>query len=328
MKNMKRITAFLKNPTIKAQTTVWFVFLFISVSTVWAADSKVSDLSAPAGGPAPGDKAYIIDVSTGLSTADTYANILGVGTDLEAGGALSASTVADNELDYGNITFSLFTAPINNLDNPTGAMNYNMGTYGHAWTLGTAGFISFRKDGTDRIDITNDSGDPTISFHGTGKAEFGQITSTDDFIHVVGAGDEIAEEYLVGGPLHKSWSFDPVAVCAGDVDALLLMTVGDNAPNGIRIVEWSVSFSQDPGTEFGTVHVLLKRATAFIGQGSAATMGDLETTSVVSGEDTYTNINTDGSVVANGQVIFLDFDTAYTATGEQVIFEMWYYAVD
>jgi len=58
---------------------------------------------------------------------------------------------------------------------------------------------------------------------------------------------------------------------------------------------------------------------------NAADMDDLATTNGASSEDTDANIN-GGAAIANGKVIYLQFDTAYTAEGEQVIFEFWYHA--
>jgi hypothetical protein len=116
-------------------------------------------------------------------------------------------------------------------------------------------------------------------------------------------------------------SFDPDAVCDGDVDRLFLFTVGDDAPHGIIIDEWKVSFQADPTTE---ADLDLKRADAFIGVANAAVIDVLDTTAGVASEDTDANINA-GAAVANGKVIYLEFGTAYTATGQQIIFEMWYH---
>ena len=120
---------------------------------------------------------------------------------------------------------------------------------------------------------------------------------------------------------HKVWSFDPDAICNGNVDRLFLMTIGDEAANGIVIDEWRVSFEADPTTE---ADLDLKSADAFIGVANAAVIDVLDTTSGTASEDTDSNINS-GSAVANGKVLYLEFGTAYTETGHQVIFEMWYH---
>lgn len=119
---------------------------------------------------------------------------------------------------------------------------------------------------------------------------------------------------------HIAVAFDPKAVCDGSVDRLFLMYVGSHAPKGITIVGWRLSFEADPTTE---IDLDLKRADAYIGVANSAVMDVLATTSGASSEGTYTNINS-GSVVANGKVIYLEFGTAYSETGHQCIFEMWY----
>ena len=122
--------------------------------------------------------------------------------------------------------------------------------------------------------------------------------------------------------IHKTWSFDPDAVCDGDVDRLFLMTVGDEAASGIIIDEWKVSFEADPTTE---ADLDLKYADAFIGVANAAVIDVLDTTNGVASEDTDANINS-GNAVANGKVMYLEFGTAYTETGHQIIVELWYHA--
>lgn len=119
---------------------------------------------------------------------------------------------------------------------------------------------------------------------------------------------------------HIVKSFDPDAVCDLAVDRLFVMTVGPDAPKGITITRWNVSFEANPTTE---VDLDLKRADAFIGVANSAVMDVLDTTDGVSSETTAANINS-GAVVANGKVIYLEFGTAYTETTHQIIFEMWY----
>ena len=149
------------------------------------------------------------------------------------------------------------------------------------------------------------------------------VDDTDDSIawHD-GANGEIAGEVQLSAIQHKSWSFDPDAVCDGAVDRLFLMTVGDEAPNGIIIDEWKVSFEADPTTE---ADLDLKYADAFIGVANAAVIDILDTTTGVSTEDTDASINA-GAAVANGKVMYLEFGTAYTEANHQIIFEMWYHA--
>ena len=160
--------------------------------------------------------------------------------------------------------------------------------------------------------------------------EFGPATNnvkitTAGVLTLNGTANNSNGEVSIGKPstlLHKTWTFDPKAVCDGDVDRLFLMTVGDEAPSGIIIDEWKVSYEADPTTE---ADLDLKYADAFIGVANAAVIDVLDTTSGVSSEDTDANINS-GNAVANGKVLYLEFGTAYTETGHQMIFEMWYHA--
>jgi hypothetical protein len=137
-----------------------------------------------------------------------------------------------------------------------------------------------------------------------------------------GSTGEVQDEFLISMLRHEKITFDPDVVCDGDVDRLFIMTVGDDAPNGITLTEWKLSFEADPTTEFGASEVHLKYADAFIGVANAAEMDDLATTAGVASADT----GFDASTVANSKVIYLQWDTAYTETGHQVIFEMWYFA--
>jgi hypothetical protein len=149
------------------------------------------------------------------------------------------------------------------------------------------------------------------------------LNETDEQLSVhSGSNGEISGETAISLIEHQSWSFDPDAVCDGAVDRLFLMTVGDDAPEGIIIDEWKVSFEADPTTE---ADLDLKYADAFIGVANAAVIDVLDTTTGASTEDTDANINS-GAAVANGKVLYLEFGTAYTEATHQIIFEMWYHA--
>jgi len=151
------------------------------------------------------------------------------------------------------------------------------------------------------------------------------LNTTDEQLSFHSAADgEISGEVALSLIQHFAIAFDPSACFGTDsaVDRLFLFTVKDQAIEGITIDEWTLSFEADPTTEFAGD---LKRATAFIGVGSAAVMDVLDTTAGVSVEDTDANIN-GGAVAANGQVLYLESDVSYTETGHQMIFEMWYHA--
>jgi hypothetical protein len=156
-------------------------------------------------------------------------------------------------------------------------------------------------------------------------ATAGQIhlNTADEQLSFHSAADgEISGEVALSLIQHKTWSFDPKAVCDGAVDRLFLMTIGDDAPEGIIIDEWKVSFEADPTTE---ADLDLKYADAFIGVGNAAVIDVLDTTTGAATKDTDANINS-GAAIANGKVMYLEFGTAYTETTHQVIFEIWYHA--
>jgi len=170
-------------------------------------------------------------------------------------------------------------------------------------------------------EIPNSTSDMALTTAG----QVGLELTDDQFIFHGGAAGEIQGEAAHSLLQHFAISFDPKVVCDGDVDRLFLMTIGDDAPEGIIIVEWKLSFEADPTTEFGAGETLFKYADAFIGVANAATIDDVATSAGVSTEDTNANINS-GAVVANSKVLYLDFPTAYTETGHQVIFEFWYYA--
>lgn len=170
---------------------------------------------------------------------------------------------------------------------------------------------------TTKVNVPNGTSDATLSTAGDHH-----FNTTDEQLSYHSAADgEISGEAAISLLQHRTWSFDPDAVCDGSVDRLFLMTVGDDAPEGITIVEWKVSFQADPSTE---VDLDLKRADAFIGVANSAVIDALDTTAGVSSEDTAANINA-GAVVANGKVLYLEFGTAYTDPNQQIIFEVWYY---
>lgn len=138
----------------------------------------------------------------------------------------------------------------------------------------------------------------------------------------VGSGSYVLSPYPVPAIQSCRITFDPKAVCDGAVDRLFIMKVGGEAPNGINILAWRLSFEADPTTELDA-NAKLKRASSVIGVTGAADMDVLQTTNGVASESTPVNINA-GAAVANGQYIYIEFGTAYTETGHQILFEMEY----
>lgn len=209
--------------------------------------------------------------------------------------------------------------------------------YASVWTNGVttgdgsiAGAWNFSNDvtvtnsATNLLEVTGGTLYPSGGFRlvnaaGTSTlATSGDIAlnTTDKQIGVYNGSKEVAIPLIH----HQVWVFDPKAVCDGSVDRLFLMTIGPDAPKGITITRWNLSFEADPTTE---VDLDLKRADAFIGVANSAVMDVLDTTAGASSETAAANINS-GAVVANGKVVYLEFGTAYTETGHQCIFEMWW----
>lgn len=174
--------------------------------------------------------------------------------------------------------------------------------------------------GGKTLEIPNGTADVAL-------AAAGQIdlNETDEQLSVhSGSNGEISGEVAIPLIYTKSWSFDPDAVCDGAVDRLFLMYVGDEAPEGIIIDEWKVSFEADPTTE---ADLDLKYADAVIGVANAALVDVLDTTTGASSEDTDANINS-GSAIPNGKVLYLEFGTAYTESNHQIIFQVWYHFLE
>lgn len=148
------------------------------------------------------------------------------------------------------------------------------------------------------------------------------LNTTDEQLSFHSAADgEISGEVSLPLIQTKSWSFDPKAVCDGAVDRLFLMWIQDDAPEGIIIDEWKISFEADPTTE---VDLDLKYADAMIGVAGATLVDALDTTAGTATEDTDANIN-GGSAIPNGKVLYLEFGTAYTEANHQIMFQIWYH---
>jgi hypothetical protein len=131
-----------------------------------------------------------------------------------------------------------------------------------------------------------------------------------------------AEVVGINYPFKECITIDPGAHY--DVDTEVFITsIGDEAPNGIVIDEWSASCNVDPDVE---IDADFRRATAFIGFGSAADIDEIDTSAGVSTEDTDANINGD-AVVANGQELYLGFDADPEGTCVQFTFCYWWHPV-
>ena len=140
----------------------------------------------------------------------------------------------------------------------------------------------------------------------------------DRFSIHAGAGGEIAGEVTKSMLDFGAWATDPGAAYDSDTEYFLFEVNADVYPNGIIIDEWSCSCNVDPDVE---INADLRRATAWIGLGSAADIDEIDTTNGTSSEDTDANIN-GGSAVAAGQVIYIGFDADPEGTCTQMMFDM------
>jgi hypothetical protein len=148
------------------------------------------------------------------------------------------------------------------------------------------------------------------------------LNTTDEQLSFHSAADgEIPGEVALSLLKHLAISVDPGSWYDSDAE-IFLFTVKDDAPEGITIVEWTLSCNVDPDVEIAGD---LKYADAFIGLANAAVIDVLDTTNGTSSEDTNANIN-GGSAVVNGKVIYISFDSDPEGTCVQMTFEMWFYA--
>ncbi len=149
------------------------------------------------------------------------------------------------------------------------------------------------------------------------------LNTTDEQLSVHSAADgEISGEVAIPLIQHVTKSFDPVTLGNATLRRLpVFLSIGDDAPEGIIITEWKVSFDANPTDE---LEFDLKRADAFIGVANAAVVDVLDTTDGASTEDTNANIN-GGAAIANGKCLYLEQDAVYAETGHVVTVDIWYY---
>lgn len=159
------------------------------------------------------------------------------------------------------------------------------------------------------------SGDQTLT-----EAKIGQKSDEDMLVGHGGATGEVQDEYGISMLDHIVWSGDPGNAYDSDAEAFI-MTLGDDYPHGLHIVEWKCSCNLNPDVE---INADLRYADSFLTLANAADIDEIDTTDGASTEDTNANIN-GGAAVANGKVIYIGFDGDPEGTCTQMIFEMWGY---
>ncbi len=178
-------------------------------------------------------------------------------------------------------------------------------------------YTGLHDAGAATLELPNAEGNGTL-----GNAGEVHIDLAEDALAVhFGAGGEIAGEAQISALRHISFTFDPGTWYSNDTQ-IYLFKIGDDAPSGITIVEWSVSCNVDPDVE---MTLDFKRATAWIGLTGATVMDVMDTTNGAASEDTNANINA-GAVVANGNYVYLEFGADPEGTCLQFSGDIWFYA--
>jgi hypothetical protein len=245
-------------------------------------------------------------------------------TSLDSSGA-AALTLDQTDADRANITIGLRIQDVDSGDAQAYYAEFvsdSGGTPASDYIFGQTTFLVGSGIAADfgsvaSFEIPNGTSDEALTAAGQVN-----LNETDEQItYHSGSNGEISGEVATSLILTKSWTFDPDAVCDGAVDRLFLMWIQDEAPEGIIIDEWRISFEADPTTE---IDADLKYADAMIGVANAVVVDELNTTAGASSEDTDANIN-GGSAIPNGKVLYIEFGTAYTETTHQIMFQIWYH---
>jgi hypothetical protein len=270
--------------------TVLTGFVFSRYGPWWGLREQASTPETPS----DGGKLFV-DSNNNLF----YLNESGSTTQLNGGASLSdPSTVGTLTIASGSITDS------------SGSISFGNEN------LSTSGKLTLSGE----LEIPHANADVTADAVG----EIFYDESEDQFVFYDSQSGELVANEVAFSPISSlSLVVDPGSWYDSDAE-IFIMTVGDDALSGIIIDEWKLSCNLDPDVE---IDADLRYADAWIGLANAADIDEIDTANGVSSEDTDSNIN-GGSAVANGKVIYIGFDADPEGTCTQMIFEMWYHAVD
>lgn len=284
------------------------------------------------GGSFDGASGFVIPASEGETNANLSGtlraySVLASNTVTVAGGAAGVLELGDTDNSH-HVRFTpngTTTANQHYVYPAAGASGFLEWTFSNSTNLAGA-FVAGSGSGS----VLKQSGAATIGFAvpnaaaDAALANAGEIhlNTIDEQISVHSAADgEISGEVALPLVQTKAWTFDPKAVSDGAVDRLFLMWIQDDAPEGIIIDEWKISFEADPTTE---AVLDLKYADAMIGVANPIVVDSLNTTAGTATEDTDANINS-GNAIPNGKVLYLEFGTAYSEANHQIMFQIWYH---
>jgi hypothetical protein len=174
-------------------------------------------------------------------------------------------------------------------------------------------------DFTGLVELPNAVGDVA----GVNAGDVAVDVAEDQFMVEMTGGGECTGECVLTPINSISVVTDPGAWYDTDTQ-IFIMTVGDEAPNGIIIDQARLACNTaSPSPELA---IDLKYADNFTALANATNIhASVDTSSGLFNDDTDANFNS-GNAVANGKVIYLEFASDPEGTCTQMIFEMWYHA--
>lgn len=168
------------------------------------------------------------------------------------------------------------------------------------------------------LEVPNSTSDLTLSLAG----QIG-VNETDDQIGVhFGATGEISGEAAISGLRHITATLDPAAWYDQESNyrVVPLMYVGDDAPEGITIVEWKMNYITAPTTDLDC-DLMCDTTPDFNPAAGATVMDVLDTSSGASSADT----GFDSASCAYGSRMYLRFGADPADANEVIAFDLWFY---